>query len=169
MGPAGLMEALEEVKAVGLKYLLPGKQTAGHAEEGVAEQGSGDQAGAVLCMPSTTRAGDAVPPRVRQQEALPSEPEGAAALRRTRPLDGKRLSAPPGGARAKAQEPALHPRPPLYAHKGINRGQKNCQIKPTAAQEPPACPGCRSGPSARQRVRWLARNRWAALGASERH
>ena len=124
MGPAGLMEALEQVKTLSLKHPLPGEQTAGHTEKGVAEQGSGDQAGAVLCMPSTTRAGDAVPPRKRQQEALPSEPEGAAALRRTRPLHGKRLSAPPGAARTTAQEPALHPRSPLYAHKGIKRAIK---------------------------------------------
>jgi hypothetical protein len=64
--------------------------------------------------------------------------------------------------------PAPHPRPPLYDHKGIHRAQKSCQIKPTARQGPPAWPGCRSGPGARQRLRWLARNRWAALGASQR-
>ena len=33
-----MMEALEQVKAVGLKHLLPGKQAARHAEKGVAEQ-----------------------------------------------------------------------------------------------------------------------------------
>ena len=43
VGPAGLMKALEQVKTVGLKHPLPGKQTAGHAEEGVAEQRGGHQ------------------------------------------------------------------------------------------------------------------------------
>jgi hypothetical protein len=37
------MEALEQVKTVGLKHLLPGKQTAGHAKKGVAEQGCSHQ------------------------------------------------------------------------------------------------------------------------------
>ena len=43
MGPAGLVQALEQVKPMGLKHPLAGEQAARHAEAGVAEQGSGHQ------------------------------------------------------------------------------------------------------------------------------
>ena len=109
----------------------------------------------------------------RRQEGrgvLPSEPEAAAALE-----GGLALARPTALSPTRRRTsyspttPAPHPRQPLYDHKDINRAPKSDQIKPTARQGPPAWPGCRSGPGARQRLRWLARNRWTALGASQRH
>ena len=43
MGPASLVQTLKEVQAVGLEHALAGKQAAGHAEAGVAEQGGSYQ------------------------------------------------------------------------------------------------------------------------------
>jgi hypothetical protein len=108
----------------------------------------------------------------RRQEGkgvLPSEPEAAAALEEGLALAQPRALSPTRRRTNRSpRTPALDPRQPLYDHKGILEAQKNCQIKPTARQGPPAWPGCRSGPGARQRLRWLARNRWTALGASQR-
>ena len=121
---------------------------------------------------ASRRAGGGARRGRRRQEGkgvLPSEPERAAALE-----GGLALARPtalsPSRRRTNnsPKTPAPNPRQPLYDHKGILEAQKSGQIKPTARQGPPAWPGCRSGPGARQRLRWLARNRWAALGTSQR-
>ena len=121
---------------------------------------------------ASRRAGGGARRGRRRQEGegvLPSEPEAAAALE-----EGLALARPTALSPTRRRTnysptpPAPHPRQPLYGHKGINKAQKSVQIKPTARQGPPAWPGCRSGPGARQRVRWLARNRWAELGTSQR-
>ena len=107
--------------------------------------------------------------RQERKGVLPSEPQAAAALE-----EGLALARPTALSPTRhrtnysPKTPGLNPKQPLYDHKGILKAQKSGQIKPTARQGPPAWPGCRSGPGARQRLRWLARNRWAALGTSQR-
>ena len=43
MGPAGLMQALEQMQAMGLKHLLPCKQSPRNAQAGIAQKGGGNK------------------------------------------------------------------------------------------------------------------------------